>query len=412
MNLKSVSAKIVNGIVRTFEIVFSIGKWTGRGMVLFFNAARRIGVAFGIVGSFALGLAFALAGGYLATASGAISIWRFVLPVKAIGLVGIAVGCFVSGWLAACFTASAVKLGDRDRDRLRNAEQKAGETEMELKKEREERVQAQRKLVDAQKEMKAYAARGINISAIESILQLALAKSELYVTDFEGEWIPETFRNPPVGSPSIDRYVEVFRKPFEATFGIDLKDIKISEHNGVLLIDGLQAKKISSHPKQDDQYEWPLVGQLQTYRLKKVRWDEETEQNWPSAELWKIAKGPEPDKKGQKWVWVVDEGQKDFSGHLKLDSAIVQKRQEEHRKRVEAEVYGTEMSENSVDNRFKFINDTIVEMGKKIITNLLAPLGKEIIILDKKQDETDEQSDWKPLIDFCQESNKLLENGQ
>lgn len=412
MNLKSVSAKIVNGIVRTFEIVFSIGKWTGRGMVLFFNAARRIGVAFGIVGSFALGLAFALAGGYLATASGAISIWRFVLPVKAIGLVGIAVGCFVSGWLAACFTASAVKLGDRDRDRLRNAEQKAGETEMELKKEREERVQAQRKLADAQKEMKAYAARGINISAIESILQLALAKSELYVTDFEGEWIPETFRNPPVGSPSIDRYVEVFRKPFEATFGIDLKDIKISEHNGVLLIDGLQAKKISSHPKQDDQYEWPLVGQLQTYRLKKVRWDEETEQNWPSAEQWKIAKGPEPDKKGQKWVWVVDEGQKDFSGHLKLDSAIVQKRQEEHRKRVEAEVYGTEMSENSVDNRFKFINDTIVEMGRKIIKNLLAPLGKEIIILDKKQDETNEQSDWKPLIDFCQESNKLLENGQ
>ena len=391
----------------------SFGKWLGRILNSFFNAARRIGVSFGIVGSFGLGLAFALAGGYLATASGSISFWRFILPVKAIGLVSIAVGCFVSGWLAACFTASAIKLGDKDREQLRDARQKALENEKELKQEKEQRLKTERELFDVKKELKDRASKGVDVAAIESILELALAKSELYVTDFDGQWIPESFHNPSFGAPTIDRYVEVYRKPFEAKFGINLKDIRIVEHDGVLMVDGLQAKNIGSQPKQGDEYEWPLIGQLQTYRLKKVPWQDV--KDWPEKDQWKIARGPEADKKNQEWVWIVDQEQKEFSGHFKLDSATVQDLQEKHRARVESAVFGTAETPDSIDNRFGFINETIVRMGKKIIERILAPLGKQITFLGKSALSSEDRANWPTLIEFCKQTNDkltLLENKQ
>ena len=203
----------------------------------------------------------------------------------------------------------------------------------------------------------------------------------------------------------------MFRKPFEAKFGINLKDIRIAERDGILIVDGLHMKKTSSQPKQGDEYEWPLIGQLQTYRLKKVPWQDV--KDWPEKDKWKIARGPEADKRNQEWVWIVDPEQKEFSGHLKLDSATVQKLQEEHRERVEREVYGAVDSPNSIDNRFGFINETIVNMGEKIIESILAPLGKPITFIGKTAVPSEDRANWPTLIDFCKQTNdklKLLEN--
>lgn len=430
MSMKSIWQWITNPFIWLARKALDIAR-------SFLLAARKAGARLGLLAALAIGLASAGAGTYFIATSGGINLWQFVLPVKAIGVVLIAVGCFVSGWLAACFTASAVKLGDSDRDRLRKAESDAKEAEQNFQNEKRKRIEKEIQLSEVRKELDECAAKGINIGAIESVLQLAMAKSELFVTDFEGKWVEDSFKEGTFfNSPSMCRFVEVVRRPFEATFGLDLDDIRIVDHDGILLVDGLQAQKISSKPKpkqdshpqpeqesesnseqdsllkHDEAYKWDylLGAQLQRFSLKKVKLDEV--ENLSSEDQWKIAKGPERDKNGQQWVWVAD--QNEFTGSLNFDSKIFQKCHDDHLSRVEGEVYGTAEDANTIDNRFRFINETIVKMGKEIITKLLAPIGKEIKFLDKKPWAEGDHSNWKPLIEFCKQTNerlKLLENG-
>jgi len=427
MSLRSLWQRVTNPFFWLARTALGIAK-------SFILAARKAGARLGILASLAIGLASAGAGTYLIATAGGINLWRFVLPVKAIGIVLIAVGCFVSGWLAACFTASAVKLGDSDRDRLRKAESDAKNAEQKYQEEKSKRIEKEIELSDIRRELNERAGRGINIGAIESVLQLALAKSELYVTDFEGKWVEKSFKPKSFfNEATMSRFVEVVRRPFEAQFGIDLKDIRVEDHGSYLTVDGVQAKKISSQPKpkrdlqsqteqeadsksdhgsntkQEGVYKWDyqLGPQLQEFTLKKVKYEEVAK--LPAEDQWKIARTTGPDKKGQRWAWIVDANT--FDGRVSFDSQIYQKCHDDHLSRVEGEVFGTVEDADSIDSRFGFINEAIVKMGQKIIKQLLAPLGKEVQFLDKVPLAEDDRSNWIPLIEFCKESNKRLLTG-
>ena len=141
---------------------------------------------------FALILFSLAAGMWLAMASGGFNVWRFFLPLKALGVFVAGFGCLYGGILAERVHMKALRLAGEKAvcTAVENA-RKSEEEKANMRKERDDARQQlsvlRGKYEKAEAELRERRGCGLDVGFVRSVAELNLAEAEVTIDKFYGE---------------------------------------------------------------------------------------------------------------------------------------------------------------------------------------------------------------------------------
>lgn len=245
------------------------------------NVFRFVMKSFAVGGEVvAIALAFASlgVGFWFAASDNGLNLWRFILPLKFLGVFIGGAGCFLSGVVflksnAAALKADIEKAWQEAEKRGRDLEKKEAE-ENALRKELDD---ARSRLSNAQDELDDRRGRGLDIGTVRSIAELNLAEVEMTIDKFHGnEWEEPSFptdyniigkRPVTITDPTVYRFLGLLRRSCIVKYGIDMKQVRFFETPTEIVVYNLNAKVTGVLNTSQD--EWPLE-QVQKYVLKRI----------------------------------------------------------------------------------------------------------------------------------------------
>ncbi len=227
----------------------------------------------------AIALAFASlgAGFWFAASDNGLNLWRFILPLKFLGVFIGGAGCFLGGVIflkssTAALKADVEKARKEAEQHGRDLEKKEAEKNA-LKKELDD---AKSRLSDAQAELDDRRGRGLDIGTVRAIAELNLAEVEMTIDKFHGnEWEEPSFptdynfigkRPVTIADPTVYRFLALLRRSCTVKYGIDMKQVRFLETPTEIVVYNLTAKVTGVLGARD---EWPLE-QVQRYVLKRI----------------------------------------------------------------------------------------------------------------------------------------------
>lgn len=327
--------------------------------------------------AFALILASLALGMWLAMSSGGLNVWRFILPLKAIGVFVAGFGCLYGGMLSEKFHAKAIELSAAE------AAKKAADTEQKRKEDMEKAIQerddalhakddVEHELENLKKEHEKVAAElrerkgcGLDVGFVRDIAELNLAEVQMTIDKFHGDdWEAPSDsrakRNTGFSPDPAKRYIGVLRRSCLVKYGIDMRNLKVLDTPNEVLVFGLAAKVTGTQNVKDD---WKLA-QVQEYAVKRIS-PEEAKSLTPDHKTWVV----------DDRYYAIDEKMKDFKGSRSLDKYALQDKKDEWIRQLTEEI--------DAGCNMKGINSYVVDMARRLIILLLRPLRKPIRFEDR-----------------------------
>ena len=363
--------------------------WIASATAFLFEFARKIGIGLGLLLGCVITTGSLVGGAILVAKAGTLSVWRFLLPFKSIGVSVSGLGCFLGGWLVANYSAKVIKLASNEATKREEAKRDARRMMEEVDRKSVELSRIRIELDKAKSELDERRGRRIDVNAIRSIFKLGLAEADMSITDFHGEWLDDFSDSWYSPSTTASRYVGVLRKTFVATFGADMNNVVVRETTDSLLIGGLVTETIGIRRNRN---EW-LLEQTQKYHLRKTTVDKADE-----LPAWKVANRTV--KGGNEFCYVIDEKELAFDGTFDQNRIAAKKSDQEQRLNDNIEAgFG-----------FQGVNDYILDMAENFLRHLLAPTGKTIEFVQTVVGNVEPSGDWMKLIDFVTDYNKRLDS--
>ena len=341
----------------------------------------------------------------------------FFVPTKALSVLISSIGCFAAGWLFAVFFATALKLGSREHDSsvsIRTREEarlKAQQAEnaklrnklTELRAEKEQAVNAKQaentelrnELAKLRAETKRIKDQRIDFNVWKPIFKLELAEADMSIKDVKIDWLGD-FDNGHLieldvfdNGPKRSQYIGALQRSFKATYGVDLKKLRVREDGECLRVAGIATESLGL---RDDKTTW-LLRQIQQVRLKQV------EKNSPEKRRDDCPTGC---NQGE-WFYEVDR-EKDFTGSFDLNriDSLTNDQIDELNKRIDNGI-GEEFRE------FQNIKNYVQKMAQGIVEVLLAPMKKQVTFDPTPLAEIERDSNWFDIEDFVNGYNKCLD---
>ena len=280
----------------------------------FFHIVAKPSAVGGEVMAIALAFASLGVGFWLAASDHGFNLWRFILPLKFLGVFIGGAGCFLGGVVFLKSNNAVVKAD------LEKARQEAEEHGRDLEKKeaeknalRKELNDAKSSLAKAQAELDDRRGRGLDIGTVRAIAELNLAQVEMTIDKFHGnEWEEPSF---PVAhrigltSPTVNRFVALLRRSCTVKYGVDMKQVRFLETPTEIVVYNLNAKVTGVLGVRD---EWPLE-QVQSYTLKRIDGSDDSGTT----------------QFGKTWMhkdckYAIDETSLDFSGSYSHDKHPIQ----------------------------------------------------------------------------------------
>ena len=321
--------------------------------------------------SIVLAVAFVCVGFYMSSKSFGI---LFGIPLAS-------VGCFVSGWIFGILLRKVVDLGTEGGDIRKELKKKT--TENDKLRNECERLKAEKIRLEKQR---------IDINAFDPIFKLGLVEANMTIKDVKTEWVDDFDKAPwfkPGASDTRSKYVGILQKSFKATYGIDLKKVRVHRGTNCLQVAGITPELIGH---KDDEKQW-LLRQVQEYPLQIMDKDKHAAESLPDIDY------DNGFMKDNKYYGI--NMKKPFAGSrdMNLISLYSEKQEEDLQNRIN----------NGMGDELHYVNDYIRNMAKCFIEILLAPTKKKIEFVTKALDKNESDPNWLGLKDFAKDFNKRID---
>lgn len=340
----------------------------------FSGLCRGIGKLAARIGLFA---AIALAGGSVAGS--------FFVPTKALGVFLAAIGCFAAGWMFSAFFAKAIGLAKEEGSSEKKLEE-------ELAKAKADKAEVENRAAKLESENARLKNQRIEINDFSPVLELGLEKAEMNIKDWDIQWMDDFDSEGYFESlyhASRSQYVGFLEMSFKATYGVDLKKLRIREDPDCIKVAGIVPERLGF--KDLPETTWHLR-QKQTYQLKSVS---ET-----SGEAMPVPNYDTGFKRLDKYYEI--DREKPFEGSFDLNETTTFC--EKQQKRLLARI------NKGVDAQFRNANAYIRRMAQGFVRILLAPVKKPIVFVETPLAEVEADPSWFALEDYAKQYNdKLLE---
>lgn len=320
--------------------------------------------------------AIALAGGSVAGS--------FFVPTKALGVFLAAIGCFAAGWMFSAFFAKAIGLAKEE-----GSSEK--ELEEELAKAKSDKAEVENRAAKLESENVRLKNQRIEINEFSPVLELGLEQAEMNIKDWDTQWMDDFDSEGYFESlyhASRSQYVGFLEMSFKATYGVDLKKLRVREDSECIKVSGIKPERLGF--KDMPKTTWHLR-QKQTYQLKSVA---ET-----SGAPMPVANHDTGFKRLDKYYEI--DREQPFKGSFDLNETVPFCERQQQRL--------LDRLNKGVDAQFRDMNDYIRKLAEGFVRLLLAPVKKPVVFVNTPVSEIENDTDWLSLEDYAKGYNTRIE---